>query len=145
MWNPLARIAGTLQPHALVKSYTHLISGSHSPFSSTRAPIAPLSSTYLRIHAASQSSPLRNRRVSVYTAYHDRSRHIASPSCASCMEYQLSAAPVEVKCKSTEPTYSDCGRIRRPSRSCSRQCAVQPSTRETAKVGVNNSLGMPRP
>ncbi len=35
------------------------------------------------------------------------------------------------------PMYSDCGRIRRLARSCSKTCAVQPATRPAAKIEVN--------
>src|SRR5688500_1647016 len=41
------------------------------------------------------------------------------------------------------PTYSEAGRIRRLSAYCSSRCAVQPTTREQAKIGVNKSRGMP--
>ena len=37
------------------------------------------------------------------------------------------------------PVYSARGRIKRLFEYCSRICAIQPDTRETAKIGVNKS------
>ena len=44
---------------------------------------------------------------------------------------------------SVGPTNSDCGRMRRLFATCSSTCAVQPTTRDTANVGVNMSPGSP--
>jgi hypothetical protein len=41
------------------------------------------------------------------------------------------------------PTYSDAGRISRPTRPCSSTCAHQPATRDAANVGENSVRGMP--
>ena len=41
------------------------------------------------------------------------------------------------------PTYAAVGRMRWPSRFCSRMCADQPATRAHANIGVNSSGGTP--
>jgi hypothetical protein len=58
---------------------------------------------------------------------------------------QLELAAEAVNRKSIGPVYSDFGRMSRPSRSCSRQCAVHPRTRAVANIGEKSSLGILRP
>jgi len=50
---------------------------------------------------------------------------------------------IGVKVLSERPTNCDCGRIKRLLETCSSTCALQPTERATAKVGVNMSPGRP--
>src|SRR5215208_7403712 len=64
-------------------------------------------------------------------------------SCVQNREQEIQRCSMATNFLSVGPTNSDCGRIRRLFATCSNTCAVQPVTRETAKVGVNMSPGRP--
>src|SRR5260370_2110375 len=67
-------------------------------------------------------------------------RPVRSACISFCLYLRCS---IDTNCKLVGPTYSDSGRIKRLLPTCSRICAVQPTTLLAAEVGVNISPGKP--
>ena len=89
-------------------------------------------------------------RVSIVHVPAARRRHSGAPTSrvaraigradGSAASWRAQSASADSG-RGPSPTYLAVGRIRRPSRFCSRMCADQPATRAQANIGVNSSGG----